>query len=151
MKRRKKILIQDQTGAMINMKTALFIIILIVTMAACDPARRINMRNESGGDAEITWVIKEDSLHQSPFFITSSKEQKFELKNDKPGNAILMSAGVGTWTPRYLKEVVNDLDSVVIKWNGKELTLRSEEEILAFLLPRRMGIGKEKIEINLKD
>jgi hypothetical protein len=151
MKARKKILIQDRTGAMIDMKAIFMILLLVIAMAACDPARRINMKNESAGDAEITWVIKEDSLHKSPFFITSSKEQKFELKTEKPGNAIRMSAGIGTWTPKYLREVVNDLDSVIIRWNGKEVRLRSEEEIFAYLMARRKGIGKDKIEIKLVD
>jgi hypothetical protein len=136
---------------MIDMKLVPVILIVMAVITACDPARRINMKNESGGDAEITWVIKEDSIHKSPFFISSSKEQTFELTKDKPGNAIYMSAGVGKWTPRYLREIVNDLDTVIIRWNGKELKLSSEEEIFAFLMPRRKGIGKEKIEITLTD
>jgi hypothetical protein len=130
------------------MKTAILILLTYI-LTGCDPARRINMKNNSGADAEITWVIKEDSIHSSPFFISSSKEQKFELKADSPGNAIYMSAGVGTWTPKYLREVVNDLDSVIIRWKDKELKLSSEEEIFSFLLPRRKGVGKDKIEIQL--
>ena len=152
MKDRKKILIQDLTEAMINMKTkVIFLIVLVALAAGCDPARRINMKNETDSDAEITWVIKEDSLHSSPFFIESSREQKFELKAQSPGNAIYMSAGIGTWTPRYLREIVNDLDTVIIRWSDKEIKLSSEEEIFSFLLPRRNGIGKDKILITLKD
>jgi len=123
----------------------------ILFISGCDPLRRINMKNETSNDAEITWIIKEDSLHKSPFFISSSREQKFELKPQSPGNAIYMSAGVGTWTPRYLREIVNDLDSVIIRWNDKEIRLGSETEIMDFLLPRRRGIGKDKIIITLKD
>ena len=131
------------------MKAVIFIFSVVFIFMSCDPARRINMKNNTGADAEITWVIKEDSLHSSPFFITASKEQKFELKADSPGNAIYMSAGVGTWTPKYLREIVNDLDTVIIRWNDKELKLSSEEEIFGFLLPRRKGVGKDKIEILL--
>jgi hypothetical protein len=133
------------------MKTTLLILGIMFTLMSCDPARRINMKNDTGADAEITWIIKEDSLHSSPFFITSAKEQKFELKADSPGNAIYMSAGVGTWTPKYLREIVNDLDTVIIRWKDKELKLSSEDEIFGFLLPRRKGVGKDKIEILLKD
>ena len=151
MKDRKKTHIQDLTGAMINMKKVAFCIVITIAVVACDPARRINMKNETDSNAEITWIIKEDSVHNSPFFIASSKEQKFDLKPESPGNAIYMSAGIGTWTPRYLREIVNDLDSVIIRWNEKEIKLGSEDEIMNFLMPRRRGIGKDKIIITLKD
>lgn len=137
---------------MTDMKMKIYFLMTLVTLAAgCDPARRINMKNETNSDAEITWVIKEDSLHVSPFFIESSREQKFHLKAQSPGNAIFMSAGIGTWTPRYLREVVNDLDTVIIRWSDKEIKLSSEEEIFSFLMPRRKGIGKDKILITLND
>jgi len=136
---------------MIDMKILAFCMTVLVIISGCDPLRRINMKNETGSDAEITWIIKEDSLHKSPFFISSSREQKFELKPKSPDNAIYMSAGIGTWTPRYMREIVNDLDSLIIRWNDKEIRLGSEKEIMDFLLPRRRGVGKDKIIITLKD
>lgn len=127
------------------------LIFLAVSLAGCDPMRRINMKNDSAGEAEIIWKIKEDSLHSSPFFISSDKEQKFVLSSTDPGNAIYMSAGIGTWTPKHVRNLVDDLESVVIRWDKGEIKLESEEDIFNFLLPRRKGVGKDKIEINVKD
>lgn len=134
-----------------KVKTVLALLFSCMIVSSCDPMRRINMRNHTSGEAEITWKIKEDSIHSSPFFISSDKEQKFKLDSKKPGNAIFMSAGIGTWTPKELRNLVDDLESMVIRWDKGEIKLESEEEIFQFLLSRRKGIGKDKIEININE
>ncbi len=124
-----------------------FLFLFCLIASSCDPMRRINMHNRTSEDAEITWKIKEDSIHSSPFFISSDKEQKFKLAATKPGNAIFLSAGIGTWTPKELRNLVDDLESMVIRWDKGEIKLDTEEEIFQFLLSRRKGIGKDKIVI----
>ena len=124
-------------------------VFLIASMFSCDPNRRLNLRNYSDGNVEIMWKIKEDSLHKSPFFIESDKELRFVLSPAKPGNIILMSAGIGTWTPKFLRSVVDDLESMTIRYKNQEILLDSEEEIFQYLLARRRGIGKDKIEIRV--
>ena len=109
------------------------------------------MHNLSGSDAEIIWKIKEDSLHSSPFYISSDKEQKFVLKQDADRKVIRMSAGIGTWTPKQLRNLVDDLESMVIRWDKGEIRMESEEEIYKFLLSRRRGMGKDKIDIRVQD
>ena len=118
-------------------------------MTACDPFRRINMKNRSEHDADITWFIKMDSINHSYFFISSAQEVKFELKPQKPSNEIYMSFGVGTWTPKAVQNLVDDLDSLVIRWNKGVIRIKGEEEIKKFLLPRRKGFAKDKIEIQI--
>ena len=128
-----------------------FLIIVSLLLTGCDPLRRINMKNRSGGEAMIIWTIKTDSINSSPFFLSSDTEVKFELKAEKPQNEIYMSFGVGTWTPTVLNKLVDDLESLVIRWNHHELKIESEDGIKNFLMPRRKGLGKRKIEITIRD
>lgn len=118
---------------------------------SCDPMRRINMKNRTGGPAEVTWMIKADSINASPFFISSSKDVTFQLPHSGPAHDIRMSFGVGTWTKNAVNNLVDDLDSLVIRWNNREIRLGAPEEIRDYLMPRRKGVGKDKIEILLKD
>jgi len=113
--------------------------------------RRINMKNATDDDVTITFKIKEDSIHKSPFYLSSDKEQKFLLGKGKKNNDIRLSAGIGTWTPRHLRSVVDDLEALEIKWGKGEIKLESEEEIFNYLLQRRQGIGKDKIVIRIAD
>lgn len=118
---------------------------------SCDPMRRIDMRNNTDQPMEITWTIKEDSILVSPFYISSSKETTFKLYPESPYNRVNMSFGVGTWTPRAIQELTDDLDSVVIKHKGGEIKLNTDEEIKNFLFPRRRGFERDKIRIEIKE
>lgn len=118
---------------------------------SCDPMRRINMTNSTDQKAEIIWHIKEDSIHSSPLFISNTKEMKFELLPDKPGNRIRLSAGVGNWTPAELKNFVDDLDSVIIRHSGGEIKLTSEDAIADYLMKRRKGLDRGKIELAIQN
>ena len=126
-----------------------FLITILTLLTACDPLRRIKMKNRSGHDAEITWIIKQDSINQSPFFISSALDVKFDLKPQQPANEINMSFGVGTWTPKVVQNLVDDLDSVIIRGNKGVISIKGEEEIKKFLLARRKGFAKDKIEIRI--
>jgi len=117
----------------------------------CDPMRRIDMRNATDQEVEITWTIKEDSILVSPFYMSSSKETTFKLLPESPYNRVFMSCGIGTWTPHAIQELTNDLESVVIKHKGGEIKLDSDEEIKNFLFPRRRGFERDKIRIEIKE
>lgn len=134
------------------MRSGLFFFLLAVIIGSgCDPMRRINMKNRSDGPAEITWVIKQDSINSSPFFMSSSRDVLFNLPDDDSSHDIRMSFGVGTWTKNAVLNLVDDLDSLVIRWRNQEIRLGSSDEIRDFLMPRRKGVGKDKIEIMLRN
>ena len=106
------------------------------------------MKNQSGGNVEITWTLKEaDSLFTNPFFISSSRTLKFELKPNKPYNEVKMSFGIGSWPRDTLAILTKTLESLEIKSSDRTIQLSSPEDIYAFLLPRRKGFGNRKIEI----
>ena len=113
--------------------------------------RRIRMTNQTGEEASVTWMIKEDSINSSPLFISSDKVVRFDLDSKTPGKSINMSFGIGTWTPKVLRNFVDDLDTLKISWKNQEIVLDSEEKIMNYLLPRRAGLGKDKIRITLKE
>jgi hypothetical protein len=127
-----------------NYILSIFICFLLL---GCDPSKRIQMKNNSGSDAEITWQIKEDSILKSPFYLSSSKELKFHLKTVKPYNEVMMTFGIGSWTPAVIKNCVDDLESLTIRWGTNEIRLTNEEDISKFLLARRKGFGRSKILI----
>jgi hypothetical protein len=119
-------------------------------MSACDPARRIRMKNLSSHDAEIIWIIKEDSILSSPFFMNNSREAKFQLKPQSPYNKIELSTGIGNWSESQLKNILDDIESLTIKSHHGEIRVNSEE-LVDFLWPRRRGLDKGKIYIYIRD
>lgn len=132
------------------MKNILFLFLVAVMAFSCDPMRRINMKNESNEDAEITWFIKEDSILSSPFFISNSQEVNFQLGTRPGSNHVKMSFGTGTWSDKTVTNLIDDLDSVILKWNHKVAVLNTDSQMKDFLMARRKGIDKSKIQIILK-
>ena len=117
-------------------------------LPGCSPLRKINMKNRSGEDVEITWTLKEmDSLYKSPFFMSNSRTVRFKLKPGKPYNEVKMSFGMGSWPKDTLALITDRLESLEIKSAGGTMQLNSAEDIYSFLYKRRKGIGKRKIEI----
>jgi len=116
-------------------------------LAGCYAFRHINMKNTTGDKASITWAIKTDSINSSPFFLSNDREVTFELSPGAPGNAIRMSFGYGTWHPRQLTNLIDDLDSVVITSKNGTQSLTTEDDIRKFLMPRRKRIDKSRIDI----
>jgi hypothetical protein len=124
------------------------LVLTLLFAAACNPTRRIDMKNHSGDDASITWTMKDgDSLYRSYFFISNSTELKFDLKPNSPYNEVRMSFGMGAWKKDTLKIITKPLQSLQIKSNSGTIQLDSQEEIYTFLWNRRKGITKRKIEI----
>ena len=150
MKARKKILIPDLKEANHNLMKYL-LLILLVLFFSCDPMRRIDMRNNSSGDAEITWTLKEmDSLYKSPFFLSNSKKIKFKLQQNRPFNEANMSFGSGIWTKSAIDSITNRLDSLEIKTSSGTLKMDARE-MNASLMANRKGLGKRRIIINTSD
>ncbi|MGZ8536932.1 MAG: hypothetical protein ACXWV9_01655 [Flavisolibacter sp.] len=133
------------------MRILFALLIFSVLFFSCDPMRRIDMRNSTDEEIEITWNIKEDSILVSPFFLSNSKKTTFKLYPESPYNRVSMSCGIGVWTPQAIQELTNDLDSVVIKHKGGEINLNSDEEIKNFLFSRRRGFERDKIRIDIKE
>src|SRR5215207_1558107 len=129
----------------------LFLILTCCLCCSCDPMRRINMMNRTTGPAEVTWVIKQDSINLSPFFLSSAKELSFSLPPGDSAKDIRMSFGVGIWTKKAINNMVDDLDSLIIRWSNQEIRMGTYEEIRDYLLTRRKGVGKDKIEILLRE
>ncbi len=124
--------------------------ILLISLFGCNAARRINIKNTSGNDAEVIWLIKEDSLANSPFYMNAAKEVKFTLQAKAPYNFIKLSLGQGNWAPVHFNNITNDLDSLIIRSHHGYIKLGTEE-IKAFLWTRRHGLDKGKITIHIKD
>ena len=133
------------------MKYITLSILLFVLATACDPLRRIQMKNKSGSDVEITWTLKEsDTLQKTAFFMSNSDKVKFDLKPSRPYNEVNMSFGIGSWTADTLRSVTNSLESLQIKSAGGTIHLKSPEDIYNFLSNRKKGITKRKIVIDVR-
>ena len=116
----------------------------------CSPLRKINIKNRSGSDIDITWKLKDlDSLYLSPFFMSNSRTVAFHLKSDAPHNNIKMSFGMGSWPKDTLSAITERLESLEIKSKGGTIFLDSSDKIFSFLYHRRKGIGHRKIEIKI--
>ncbi len=125
---------------------------ILLLMVGCNPMRRIDMKNASGGDVEITWKLNDrDSSYKSDFFISNSKTLSFNLKPEKPLNEVNMTFGIGSWKPEDLALITERLEALKIKSPAGTIELKSPEEIYAFLANRRKGITKRKIMILVKN
>lgn len=116
----------------------------------CDPARRINMKNASSHDAEIIWLIKEDSVLNSPLFMNHSTEVRFLLKPERPYHLVKLSTGAGNWNPSAFNAIINDFDSLIIKTHQGVIRLGADE-LKPFLWARRGSVDKSNINIFLTD
>lgn len=130
------------------MKQSILIVVLTCLIWNCSPLRKINMKNRSGGDVEITWTLKDvDSIYTSPFFISNSRVVKFKLQPEAPYNTVKMSFGMGSWPKDTLQMITSKLESLEIKSANGTILLDSSDKIFSFLYHRRKGIGHRKIEI----
>lgn len=132
------------------MRFCLPIGLLLFMLCSCDPMRRIRMINNASSEAVITWVIKEDSMHSSPLFISNALEQRFRLSPTGKGERINLSTGVGTWRMPDLRNFCDDLESFRMEWGEGRIELKGDT-LLQFLQHRRSGIGKDKILIRVMD
>ncbi len=130
-----------------NAPYLLFLLLSTALLTACDPWQRINMINHSASEAIIEWKIKEDSVLKSYFFISNATKLKFELKTNAPYNKVSLSAAQGKWTEAALNQLANDLESLTIIHAGDTVILTNKNEITDFLLKRRTGIGKTRVDI----
>jgi hypothetical protein len=113
--------------------------------------RRIDMKNRSGGEVEITWKLQDrDSLYKSDFFISNSDELSFEI-NPGENNDIKMTFGVGNWKPAALYAVTERLESLEIKSPSGTILLKSPDDIYNFLIERRRGLTNRRIVIEIND
>jgi len=113
--------------------------------------RRIDMKNRSGGEVEITWKLQDrDSIYKSDFFISNSDEVSFEID---PGedNDVKMTFGTGNWKPAALYAVTEKLESLEIKSSSGTIVLKSPDEIYKFLMNRRKGLTNRRIVIEIRD
>ncbi len=105
------------------------------------------MQNNSSGDAEIIFKLKEDSAKTSLFFISNSTKLSFNLKNTKPHNLAIMSFGLGKWTKAAKKNIADDLESFEIKHTKESFLFNTEDQIANYLFARRKGTFKSRIEM----
>lgn len=125
-------------------------LLALLLLSACHSARRINIINRTSDEAEIEWVIKEDSIHRSKLYISNSDTVRFTVHSKPPYNKIKMSFGPGNWTPKELKNFTDDLHYLKMKWNAGFIKLDSTHRILDFLIIRRNGLDNSQINIVLK-
>ena len=124
-------------------------LLALLLLSACHSARRINIINRTSDEAEIEWVIKEDSIHRSKLYISNSDTVRFTVHSKPPYNKIKMSFGAGNWAPKQVSDFVDDLNSLEIKWNGGYIKLDTTK-IYDYLVLRRKGLDNSQIKISLR-
>ena len=127
------------------------LILSVVLLWACSPYRRIHIKNESGGNAQVKWnLLENDSLPHSPFYLYSSTEVKFDLKAQSPYDELKLSMGMGSWSNDTLAMMIRGLESMEIKTPRRTIKIDSSQ-LYSFLAGKRKGIGNRKILIIIKD
>lgn len=129
------------------MKNWLLLFLLVAAaLLSCDPSRRIEMTNRTNDTAEVVWKSKEDSIGFNPFVLNNKKKLSFVLPPHK-NTAVKLSFGLGPWTPEEVEKAIHRLDYFEINAAGKTFRIDSLPQLKDYLLARRKGIDKSKIEI----
>jgi hypothetical protein len=123
----------------------------LLCLPACNPARRIDMINHTSGEAEFLWIIREDSIPRSPFFLSSSDTLRIRLGNRKPRNTAKMSFSPGTWSPDELTRLVGGLRALEIHTDSGTIKLEDAPDLKTFLFLRRRGLDGSIIRIALTE
>jgi hypothetical protein len=121
--------------------------IFVACLCACNPARRIEMKNRTADTAEITWRVKKDSIGFNAFNLSNNRELKFKLLPYQK-SAIKMSFGVGVWTPSEVEKVIRGLEWYEVRSAGRQLRIDSLPLLKDYLLSRRKGSSKIEILID---
>lgn len=130
--------------------TLALLTVVAALLCSCDPMRRINMKNESAGEAQITWTLKEDSALHSPLFISNDTRVKFKLQPTKPYNEAKLSYGSGSWTEAAMKSLADDLEMLEIATATDTVRMKSEGEIWKYLADHKKGVTKKRIHIIIR-
>lgn len=131
-------------------RTLSYSLLAACLLTGCAPGRQIRMINLTDAPAMVRLEIKEDSIHQSPFYMYNATEVRFPLRAGR-GPAIRLSMGPGQWTPSAIKALADDLEHFTLESRTGTIELKDAEAITAFLLPRRRGIGHKRIELVFRD
>jgi hypothetical protein len=124
----------------------LFLLVFAACLLSCDPARRIEMKNSSSDTALVIWRVKKDSIGFNAFNLSNNRELKFTLP-PKKNSEIKMSFGIGVWSPEEVEKLIHRLESFEIKTPHQNFKIDSLAQLRSYLLARRKGSSKIKIEI----
>jgi len=128
------------------MRIVCFLLPAFFLLAACDPARRIEMKNQSNDTAQVVWKSKKDSIGFNPFVLNNSNELRFVIPPHK-NSQVKLSFGMGSWTPEEVTKAIHRLDYFEIITPSQNLKIDSLPRLRDYLLARRKGIGSARIEI----
>jgi hypothetical protein len=121
--------------------------VAVAGLCACDPARRIEMRNSTADTAEIIWRVKEDSIGFNAFNLSNNRELKFTLPPNRKA-PIKMSFGIGVWSPSEVEKLIQRLEWYQVRSAAGELRIDSLPLLKDYLLSRRKGSSKIEILID---
>lgn len=122
----------------------MLLLLLAGGLLACDPARRIEMKNSSNDTAVVIWRVKKDSIGFNAFNLSNNRELKFTLPPYRK-EGIKMSFGAGVWSPEEIDKLIHRLESFEIKAPGQHLKIDSMVLLRNYLMERRRGSGKIEI------
>lgn len=126
-----------------------FLLAFCLSCFGCHSSKRIIIENKTKEEAEITFVLNPDSLHQSRLYILNSDTVRFVMNHTKH-RKIKMSFGSGNWRPKSLTAFADDLQYLQLKWNKDFIKLDSTQGIIDFLSARRKGMDKSQVRIILE-
>lgn len=122
------------------MRFCICFLIAGLLITACDPARRITMKNSTADTAQIIFKAREDSIGWNPFVMNNSRELSFTLPpNDSKG--ISLPFGIGSWTPAYVESLMRHLVSIELVSKNKTTKMDSAAILRDYFLSHRKKRG----------
>ncbi len=129
-----------------------FSALVLLTLSACDPGRVFVIKTSGEPDASVAIYASDKLLPQGGH----STSQDIVIRVPSPeawqGREIVYYYGLGTWSEvNLMPSFAQHIDSIIIVNHNQEVTaLRSQPEILAYLLEQRHGFAKSRLTIEAK-
>mgnify|MGYP006187539969 CR=1 FL=1 len=137
-----------------NLKTRIFFkaligFALIISFYACDPARMLALKNETGNVIELQIEFGEC---ENEFIKELSESKEFEnvtLGNSEGENVEFFSLGMGKWYEADLEAFIECTKSINIKEAGKPIRKIEGEELKKMLPEVKKNIDENLVTITI--
>ena len=124
-------------------------VLVLISLSACDPGRVLVIKTSGKPDASVAVYASDQFLPRGSHSTSQDIVIRVPSAEAWQGREIVYYYGIGGWSDSNLMpSFAQHIDSIIIVNHNQEVTaLRSQPEILDFLLENRHGFAKSRLTI----
>jgi hypothetical protein len=130
------------------------ILLFSALMAGCNPARVLIINTEDRPGASVTIYANNNILPPANNFVSDGPLKKIKILVPDSGTANngekLILFGSGSWKNPIVKQLSENIDSIIVGNSKKRIVLKQQREIEKYLLKHRHGLFRHVLTIRAK-